>query len=70
MILSAENVPTNATFADNFDGTGTFDFNPDYTQSGVYTVTFIVTDGIDSDTDFVQITVGDVNQPPTITVPG
>ena len=33
LILTAEDVPANATFTDDFDGTGTFDFNPDYSQS-------------------------------------
>mgnify|MGYP002392984745 CR=1 FL=1 len=31
-VLTAENVPTNATFTDNGNGTGTFNFNPDYTH--------------------------------------
>ncbi|MFH2054820.1 MAG: putative Ig domain-containing protein, partial [bacterium] len=70
LILTAENLPTNATFADNYDGTGTVDFNPDFGQAGIYNVTFIVTDGVDSDTDQVQITVTDINQAPVITVPG
>ena len=43
--LTAENVPVNATFLDNGDGTGTFDFNPDFTQSGVYNVRFIAIGG-------------------------
>ncbi len=64
--LVAENVPTNATFADNGDGTGTFDFNPTYTQSGVYNVRFIASDGVLADTEVVAITVVDQggNVPP------
>jgi len=55
--LTAENLPTNATFVDNGDGTGTFNFNPDYTQEGVYNVNFIVSDGELADTEVVAITV-------------
>ncbi len=66
LILSAENIPTNATFTDNFDGTGTFDFNPDFTQAGVYNVAFIASDGALADTEIVAITVNDVNQAPTL----
>ncbi|MBD3298684.1 MAG: hypothetical protein GF341_08525, partial [candidate division Zixibacteria bacterium] len=66
LILSAENVPTNATFTDNFDGTGTFDYTPDFTQAGVYNVTFIVSDGALADTEIVAITVNDVNRAPVL----
>ena len=43
--LSAANVPANATFTDNGDGTGVFDFTPSVLQAGVYNVTFIASDG-------------------------
>ncbi|HUU44543.1 MAG TPA: Ig-like domain-containing protein, partial [Acidobacteriota bacterium] len=66
LILTAENIPANATFADNYNGTGTFDFNPDLTQSGVYNVTFIASDGVLADTEVVAITVNDVNRVPTL----
>jgi len=56
-VLRAENLPINATFVDNLDGTGAFDFTPDYFQVGVYTVTFIVDDGVLADSEFVDITV-------------
>jgi len=57
VILSAEDLPANANFDDNFDGTGTFDFNPDGAQAGSYDVRFIASDGTKADTDFVDITV-------------
>ncbi len=57
LILSAEDLPTNANFDDNFDGTGTFDFNPDGAQAGSYDVRFIASDGTQADTDYVDITV-------------
>jgi hypothetical protein len=69
LILTAENVPANATFTDNFNGTGTFDFNPDFTQSGVYNVTFIASDGGLADTEIVAITVNDAgNQAPVLSI--
>jgi hypothetical protein len=64
IILSVENIPTNATFVDSGDGAGSFTFNPDYAQSGVYDVTFIASDGSLADSEVVQITVNDVNRIP------
>ncbi|MDD3733102.1 MAG: tandem-95 repeat protein, partial [candidate division Zixibacteria bacterium] len=64
--LTAENTPVNATFIDNGNGNGTFDFNPDYTQAGVINVTFIASDGSLADTEIVAITVNQVNQPPLL----
>jgi hypothetical protein len=64
--LSAENSPLGATFDDQGDGTGIFDFTPDFTQSGVYNVTFIASDGALADTEIVAITVNNVNQPPVL----
>jgi hypothetical protein len=58
--LTAENVPTNASFADSGDGTGIFQFAPDYLQSGPYTVSFIADDGTLVDTMDVTVTVADL----------
>ncbi|MBU2625541.1 MAG: hypothetical protein KKG33_08265, partial [candidate division Zixibacteria bacterium] len=68
--LTAENIPTNATFVDNANGTGTFDFNPDFTQSGPYNVRFIASDGALADTEVVAITVNNVNLAPIMTAIG
>ncbi len=57
--LRAENLPANATFLDNADGTGAFDFVPDFVQAGLYTVTFIADDGLLSDSELVEVTVTD-----------
>ncbi len=65
-VLSALDVPVNGTFEDNGNGSGLFTFNPDYTQSGVYTVTFFATDGELSDTGTVEITVNNVNLAPEL----
>lgn len=65
--LRAEGLPVNATFVDSLNGTGVFDFNPDFTQSGVYSVVFIADDGLLADSEFVDITVSEAgNVPPTI----
>jgi uncharacterized repeat protein (TIGR01451 family) len=55
--LLAVDLPDNATFADNGDGTGTFDFTPDYSQAGAYSVLFIASDGALADSERVAITV-------------
>jgi hypothetical protein len=65
--LTAENLPLNTSFIDNLNGTGTFNFSPDFTQAGIYLVLFIASDGILSDSEQVTITVTEPgNQPPTI----
>ncbi len=68
--LTAENLPANATFADSANGAGGFSFTPDNTQSGIYTVSFIASDGTLADTLDVQITVSNSNLPPVVVVPG
>jgi hypothetical protein len=59
ILLSAENRPDNAVFADSGNGTGTFVFTPDTAQAGVYQVAFIASDGALADTEVVEITVND-----------
>ncbi|MCB2230188.1 tandem-95 repeat protein [bacterium] len=68
--VSAAPLPTNATFVDNLDGTGTFTFNPDFTQAGTFDVTFTATDGTDTDGELVTITVNNVNQAPVLATIG
>ncbi len=68
--LSVVNAPANATFVDNTDGSGTFTFNPDLTQSGVYNVTFKALDAsLAVDSQVVQITVNETNQAPVLALP-
>jgi hypothetical protein len=65
LVFSAENLPTNAGFVDNFDGTGTFSFSPQLGQTGNYDVRFIVSDLTAADTELVTIQVIDFeNQAP------
>jgi|WetSurMetagenome_2_1015567.scaffolds.fasta_scaffold214181_1 hypothetical protein len=55
--LSARNLPTNATAIDSGNGKLLFVFEPDLTQSGLYYVTFIASDGRLTDSQTVTITV-------------
>ena len=64
--LSTTTLPSNATFTDNSDGTGTLAFSPDFTQSKEYTIVFTASDGDLSDDETITITVIDVNQPPVL----
>jgi hypothetical protein len=70
IILTAETVPTNGTFTDYSNGTGTFSFNPSFTQAGIYSVRFIASDGSLADSEIVAITVNDVNRPPVLAAIG
>lgn len=56
--LSASSL-TNATFTDNGDGSGSFEFTPDITQQGNYEITFVASDGTLADTGVVAISVAD-----------
>jgi hypothetical protein len=60
--LSVDPLPTGATLIDNGDGTGSFNWVPDYFQAGLYSVTFIADDGIVADSEVVNITVNNVNR--------
>ncbi len=52
----------------SFDpATRTFQWTPDYTQSGNYSVHFEVSDGINMDEENIIITVNNVNRAPTFT---
>ncbi|MCX6831824.1 MAG: hypothetical protein NT028_06755, partial [candidate division Zixibacteria bacterium] len=69
-IMTAVGLPTNATYVDNLNGTGTFNFSPDFTQAGVFNVTFIASDGTMADTEVVAITVTENNRPPALAAIG
>jgi len=64
--LTTSTLPTGATFTDNGDGTGDFDWTPTIVQAGIYNVTFYATDDSAAvDSELVAITVNEVgNQPP------
>ena len=66
LVFSASNLPTGASFD---SAAQTFSWNPGYGAEGNYTVTFTVTDNgtpIQSDSEQVTITVGNVNRPPVL----
>ncbi|MFH1686332.1 MAG: Ig-like domain-containing protein [bacterium] len=72
-VLTTSTLPTGATFNALPDGTGTFDWTPDFTQSGSYDITFYATDGSfpsDVDSEVVTITVNNVNQLPVLAAIG
>ncbi len=69
LTLTAAPLPGTATFTDNGDGTGSFDWTPAMGQAGVYNVTFAVSD--DAATpgtamETVAITVFNANQAPVL----
>jgi hypothetical protein len=66
--LTTSTLPTGAIFTDNGDGTGTFDWTPDYTQAGTYNVTFYATDdSLAVDSELITISVLEAgNQPPVL----
>ena len=58
--LSATDLPANATFVDNGDGTGTFTWEIGFEDAGVYSISFIASDGTLSDTRTMTLTVNDL----------
>ncbi|MFH1506059.1 MAG: Ig-like domain-containing protein [archaeon] len=47
--------------------TADYEWTPGFSDAGVYVVTFLVTDGVETDSENVTITVSNVNRAPTIT---
>lgn len=62
--LSAIGLPMGASFTDHLNGNGVFNWTPTFHQSGIDTVLFIASDGELSDSEFVEITVIEVTDPP------
>ena len=63
-------LPPHASFTDHGDGTGTFTFDPDYSQAGIYSVVFKASDGLLEASETVPITVNNVNRPPVLATIG
>ncbi len=61
--MNADPIPTGAQF-DSIKGV--FDWIPNFTQSGIYNITFSATDGSLSDSQKVLITVADTPLPPKL----
>lgn len=64
LTYSATGLPTGATLST----AGAFAWTPSYTQAGTYAVVITATDGSESATMTLNITVTDVNRTPTITL--
>ncbi|MGH8015057.1 MAG: Ig-like domain-containing protein, partial [Candidatus Zixiibacteriota bacterium] len=64
--LTTSILPAGATFFYNLDGTGTFDWTPNFSDSGTYNVIFYASDGSLVDSEMVQIAVKNVNRPPQL----
>ncbi|MFQ5500237.1 MAG: Ig-like domain-containing protein, partial [Candidatus Zixiibacteriota bacterium] len=67
-VLTTSTLPGGVVFTDNGDGTGSFAWTPDFTQSGTYFITFFATDdSLAVDLETVEITVVEVgNQLPVL----
>ncbi|UCE66773.1 MAG: hypothetical protein JSU85_01825, partial [Candidatus Zixiibacteriota bacterium] len=65
-ILTAENLPPNAVFADSGNGAGLFEFAPDYNQAGTHQVLFIASDGDLADSQYVNIDVSNTDRAPAL----
>jgi len=69
--MESFDLPVEATFTDNGDSTGTFDWTPTFLEKGDYEATFYAIDNAVSPPDTVSetitITVDNINRPPVIT---
>ncbi len=65
LTYSVANAPLNSSLAGN-----TFTFSPDYTQARTYNLTFIVSDGKDTDSEAITITVTDTQDTNTYFISG
>jgi hypothetical protein len=64
-LLSVTNLPPGATFVDNRDRTGTFNWVTDFSDGGSYPgIQFTSNDGLLTDTETISITVTDINEAP------
>jgi hypothetical protein len=70
LILTAIDLTLNAAFVDSGNGSGLFTFEPDFTQSGSFQITFIISDGALADSEVVSIEVTDVNRMPVLAAIG
>ncbi len=65
LVLSVDSLPFGASFTDSANGTGLFEFYPEYVQSGVFNLTFRASDGDLVDSEVVEVTVVEAgNQAP------
>jgi|GEM_PF-7024372 len=65
--LTFSRTPAKGTLTKTDDLTAEFEWKPSFLEAGVYNMIFSVTDGTQTDSENVTITVNDVNRAPTIT---
>ena len=72
IVLFVSGAPTNASFADAGNGTGTFTFSPGFGQAGLYPVTFAASDGkaITTVPEVLNVRHVQGNTPPSLAVVG
>ena len=66
LTMTDSDLPAAASFMDNGDGSGVFDWTPNYDDAGMYTALFSVSDGEDTDIEVVTFTVANTNQAPVL----
>ncbi|MCB2229095.1 right-handed parallel beta-helix repeat-containing protein [bacterium] len=65
--ISADGLPTGATFVDSGNGAASLDWIPGYSQHGSYELLFFVTDdSLAADTQSLFVSVADIEVPPLI----
>ncbi|HHE46227.1 MAG TPA: tandem-95 repeat protein, partial [Bacteroidetes bacterium] len=62
--LSSDDLPDDVEFTIDYNGAGTFRWEPGYGDAGEYTATFTLSDGENSIVSDVNIVVNDINLPP------
>ncbi len=67
--VTGGDLPEEAQFTDNGDGTGSFEWQTDFFSGGEYVPTLVVSDGQAEDVVEVTITVNNVNRDPMIVEP-
>jgi len=65
-----DSFPANATLADNGNNSASFEFNPDFTQSGDILFIIYATAGIDTVSESFTVAVTNVNRAPSFVDPG
>ncbi len=69
--FTTSTLPSGVVFTDNGDGTATFDWTPNFTQAGIYNITFRAEDGVAVDSEIVAIQVFESgNQAPVLAAMG
>ncbi|MDR6841141.1 hypothetical protein [Pseudoxanthomonas sacheonensis] len=69
VVLSAAPLPTGATFHDQSDGVGVFDWTPEVGQAGSYLVNYLASDGTLSASRSAKIRVESLEPPPGPAIP-